>query len=167
MMKLNLKVKCSFLILALVAPSFAACHANIGELFRPYQYVSKEPNRKDIVGVWIPDKETIDDMRERGGYNVSIPTQIILRDDGSFEMLKMPDWWNNVQGKSYKGFFDLSGRWELSNGLGYWHIGLRYFGTYRPINLVEHKTKDSPRYYIEIIVGDADEGHEMIFVRKE
>ena len=105
-------------------------------------------------------------MRERGGYNVSVSTQIILHDDGSFEMLHMPDWWNNVQGKSYKGFFDLSGHWELSKGSGYWGIGLRYSGTYRTFNLVEHRTKDNPPYYIEIIIGDADEGHEMIFVRK-
>jgi hypothetical protein len=165
-MKRNLKLKCLLLILPLIVPFSAACHANIGELFRPYQRVSKEPGRKDIVGIWVPDKDTLDDMQERGGYNVSVPTQIIIRDDGGFEMLNMPDWWNNTYGKSYKGFYDLSGHWDLSNISGYWEIGLKQSGNYRTINLVEHKTKDNPRYYIELIIGDADEGHEMIFVRK-
>ncbi|HEX6623316.1 MAG TPA: hypothetical protein VF064_06355, partial [Pyrinomonadaceae bacterium] len=100
-------------------------------------------------------------------YDVSRLTRITLSDDGSFEIVDMPDWWNNGFGKSYRGFASFSGRWALSNIGGHWRIGLSFFGTRRFLNLVEHKMGGSPPYCVEIIVGDPDSGDEMIFVRKE
>ena len=121
----------------------------------------------EIVGTWTPDKATIDDLSARGGYDVSLPIQLTLRGDGTFEMANMPDWWDNGFGKSYKGFYSASGRWELTNGVGHWAVSLKYSGASRPVSLVEHKFRDKPRYYMEFVLGDPDSGDEMIFARKE
>ena len=106
-------------------------------------------------------------MRERGGYDVSKLTRITLSDDGSFEIVNMPDWWNNGFGDSQRGFSSFSGRWALSNNAGYWRIGLSFFNTRRFINLVGHKLGGSPPYYLEVLVGDPDSGDKMVFVRRE
>lgn len=158
----------SFLFGSLLAASlFAACNVPIGAALRPYRYVSAEPNRAEIVGVWTPDPATVEDLRGRGGYDASVPVRLTLREDGTFELANMPDWWDNGFGKSYKGFSSASGRWELTNGSGGWGVSLKYSGASRSAGLVEHKFRDSPRYYMEFILGDPDSGDAMIFARKE
>jgi hypothetical protein len=157
----------SILILALAASFFASCNVPVGEAFRPYRNISAEPDRPKIVGTWVPDEATLEDLRGRGGYDVSVPIQLILRDDGDLEMVNMPDWWVNESGKSYKGLSSTSGRWRLAGGPNHWAVGLSCFGKYIPVNLVEHKFRSKPRYYIQFFLGDPDSGEEMIFVRKE
>jgi hypothetical protein len=163
---MNTVSKTLLLSSALAACLGASCNVPVGGALRPYRYVSAEPARADIVGTWAPDQATVDDMRERGGYDVSAPTRLILRDDGSLEVVNMPDWFDNGFGISHGGISSASGHWRLVNASGHWLVGLSYSGAYRPVDLVEHRFKSEPRYYIEIIVGDPDSGDEMIFVRK-
>jgi hypothetical protein len=164
---MNTGSNCLLLSVALVACFGVSCNIPVGDALRPYKYVSAEPARAEIVGTWTPDQATVDDMRARGGYDVSAPTQLVLRDDGSLEVANMPDWWDNGFGISHKGLSSGPGRWRLTNASGRWEVGLSYGGTYRPVGLVEHRFRSKPRYYIEIIVGDPDSGDEMIFVKKE
>ena len=153
--------------LTLAVSLLTSCNVPIGRAFRRYQPLSEEPDRAEIVGTWVPDPATVEDMGGRGGYDVTVPTSLILRVDGTFEMVNMPDWWNSGVGRSYKGFSSTSGRWDLRHDRGHWSVGLTYFGGTGSVNLVEHRFRDKPRYYIEFILGDPDSGEAMIFVPKE
>ena len=145
----------------------SACNVPLGKLLSSYGCVSAQPNKNEIVGVWVPNAETVEDIRIRGKYNPTVSTKLILRADGSFEMENMPDWWKNGFGESYGGFESNSGTWKLSDGGGTcWQIDLRFPNLGRSVGLLEHRFGGKPRYVIEVILGDPDSGEEMIFVRQ-
>jgi hypothetical protein len=153
--------------MALAACLCASCNVPLGDALSPYKYVSAEIVRAELVGNWTPDRATFDDMLERGGYDLPTYTELILRGDGTFMMLNMPDWVNDGFGESHRGTFSESGRWELEKDSGHWTINLTYSGTHRPVNLLEHRLRNTPRFYVEFILGDPDSGDRMIFVKKE
>lgn len=152
---------------ALAACLCASCNVPLGDALRPYKHVSAEPGRAEIVGTWTPDRATVDDMLKRGGYDLPSHTELILRDDGTYMMLNMPDWLNDGFGESHRGSFSESGRWKLEGAGGHWTIDLISSGAHRAVNLLEHRLRNTPRYYVEFILGDPDSGEQMMFVRKE
>jgi hypothetical protein len=134
----------------------------------PYysSYTHAEPNKSDLVGTWVPDGNTMKDLRNNGRYDISkATTKLMLGADGSFEMVDMPDWWREPSGESHKGFVSSLGKWRLDyNDYNKWWeivLNLPDFGT--SINL---RRETSP-YLIHITIGDPDEGHAMTFIRKD
>jgi len=126
----------------------------------------RKPVRSDLVGTWVPTSDSLSDLQKRGGYIIS-KHELTLREDGSFSLLNMPDWWLNDFGESRHGFDSGSGTWSLTQN-GNWQVYLTFkklrswtaFGA--PLNLRRQK---SP-YLIHIYVGDPDDWHAMLFERR-
>src|SRR5262249_14445569 len=72
---------------------------NNGIEWSEWSFTRTKPNPSDLVGIWAPTDATIKDMKEQGAYTISIH-QLILRADGTFEMINMPDWWKDGFGGS-------------------------------------------------------------------
>jgi len=148
------------LLLALLcAACFNIPPVNPAEL----NFTWRQPAESDLIGTWVPTQDTLNDIRKRGGYPAA-NHQLVLRGDGTFSLLNMPDWWLNDGGESSGGFNSGSGTWKLRKD-GSWQIYLRFdsvrnftnFGA--PLNLRRQK----PPYLIHIHVGDPDEWHAMLF----
>jgi hypothetical protein len=153
-------------LLALGALFLPACNLPVGELFSPYKCAHAPSTGADIVGTWVPDKATAADMGARGKYDTSVPTELIFRGDGSFEMVNMPDWMWEPGGQSYAGFRSASGAWRLSGDGGCGAIELRYGGAYSRLDLLRRNLAREPTYLIGITLGDPDSGDKMVFVKK-
>jgi hypothetical protein len=126
-------------------------------------YTRTEPKKNDLVGAWVPDKSTLEVLRTRGGYDTSTQTNLVLRDDGSFDLLHMPDWWSDRFGQSNKGFENHTGTWRALNygDTGIWHIDLRASSGTRLVNLIGQ----TPPYRLEFVIGDPDSNVSMIFTK--
>jgi len=146
------------IIFFMAAYFFSACRINLGSP----GYTTVEPNKSDLVGTWIPDKATLEDMKERGGYDTLIPTRLVLKSDGSLEIANIPDWWEIPAGTSRRGMASYSGSWSLYNDQPCWTIAVKYSNSAGFLNLLGNK----PPHKIEIILGDPDSGHNMIFIKQ-
>lgn len=142
---------------ALVLSSLACRVPTLDQL----NYTRKEPKKSDLLGTWVPDKASLREMESRGGYDISVQPNLILKADGNFDLGNMPDWWDNGFGRSNKSFQDYSGSWTLSTygNTGVWHIDLKSSLRTRSANLIGQ----SPPYRIEFIIGDPDSNTSMIF----
>jgi hypothetical protein len=52
----------------------------------PYysSYTHAEPNKSDLVGTWVPDENTLKDLRTNGGYDISkATTKLMLGAEGA------------------------------------------------------------------------------------
>jgi hypothetical protein len=123
-----------------------------------------QPSKPALVGVWVPDRYTLETMREKGGYDTSNQTKLVLKNDGTFELVNMPDWWSGGFGQSHKGFEDHTGTWRTLNygDTGIWHIDLRATSGTRLVNLVGQ----TPPYQLEFVIGDPDSNVSMIFTKQ-
>jgi len=122
-----------------------------------------KPDPSDLVGIWVPTDATIKDMKEKGDYTISIH-QLILRADGTFQMINMPDWWKDGFGKSKKGFESSRGKWQLyedRNPWTVWAIKLE-FPNFLALNQI-HVRRQKPPYWLHVTIGDPDSGHFMLF----
>jgi hypothetical protein len=142
---------------ALVLSSLGCRVPTLGQL----NYTSKEPNKTDLLGTWVPDKDSLGEMESRGGYDISVQPKLILKADGNFDLGNMPDWWDNGFGRSNKSVRDYSGSWTLSTygNTGVWRIDLKSSLQTRSANLIGQR----PPYRIEFIIGDPDSNTSMIF----
>jgi hypothetical protein len=136
----------------------------------PYlsSYTTNKPNEGDLIGIWVPDKDTVKDMHDRGGYPTEkAKTSLTLKPDGTFEMVDMPDWWREPFGTSHGRLTAYDrGTWRLKEHSpgGRWEIGLDFpsFGS-TAISLRRNK----PPYIIHFILGDPDSGNAMTFVKED
>ncbi len=126
-------------------------------------FTRTKPEIKDVIGVWTPDSQTLKDIRERGGYP-PVKHELILRQDGSFSMINMPDWWRDGFGKSKKGFESGTGSWRLSKNKDIWDIWTIELNFPSGIASVNLYRQSSP-YLIFIRVGDPNDGNAMFFER--
>ena len=129
-------------------------------------FTRNKPNQADVLGTWVPTAATIKDLRERGGYAVS-KHQLILRDDGTFAMVNMPDWWLDGVGQSRKSFESGSGKWRFyqdHDPWTVWAVELEFSKFVIP-NAI-HLQRQKPPYLIHITVGDPDSGHYMLFEKE-
>ena len=132
-------------------------------LLTPTQPVFDE----DVVGSWTLDAESLERMEEEGGYEISTHT-LTFRDDGTFELVNMPDWWRSG-GRSTGGFISSSGTWELTDRSGQWEIFVHFAslpdypdGLYTVFDIGGRE----PPYYIWMYAGDPDAGRVMVFERQ-
>lgn len=101
-------------------------------------------------------------MRQKGDYDTSVQTNLFLKNDGTFELTNMPDWWSNAFGESRKGFESYAGNWTVSKFGKVWTVELRPVSGTRFANLLGQ----SPPYRLDFIIGDADENNSMIFMKR-
>jgi len=130
--------------------------------------LSFPPTTSDIVGIWVPTQLSLDDMKKEGGYTISTHT-LTFKDDGTFEIINMPDWWLDGFGESHKGFYSGSGKWDISSSQGEWVIELDFDnltgypdGLNTDLSVQGHK----PRY-IYTYIGDPDSGKMMTYERSK
>jgi len=151
----------SYISLAVMALVLSAC---LGD---PYSgsYTNRRPHESDLVGTWVPNQNTLRDMRNRGRYPIEQGrTSLILRADGKFEMLDMPDWWRDPFGRPHGHLESSSGTWKLKeNSTGpVWEIELQFPTWWTTTALRNEK----PPYFIHFTIGDPDNGEAMTFIRK-
>jgi hypothetical protein len=125
-------------------------------------YTTEEPNKNDLVGTWTPDQATLEDMKKRGGYDITKVTMLVIKSDGSLEIINMPDWWEAPFGDSQGRMGSHSGSWSIYNDSMCWTVAIKYSDRASFLNLIGNK----PPYKMEIILGDPDSGHSMIFVKQ-
>ncbi|HET7008862.1 MAG TPA: hypothetical protein VFK65_25415 [Candidatus Binatia bacterium] len=83
-----------------------------------------KPSVNDLSGVWAPDKATLRDMAERGGYDPALQTKLILHANGNLELVNMPDWWESMSGESGRGLHSYTGSWEITKSGKYWELAI-------------------------------------------
>ena len=112
---------------------------------------------------FTPTASTIRDLKEHGGYVIA-KHELILRADGTFAMVNMPDWWLDGAGELKKGFESGSGKWEFYQGHIQWTVwGIELnFGKFATGNLINLR-RQKPPYLINITIGDPDSAHNMLF----
>jgi len=132
-------------------------------LAAPGQPVSKE----DIVGTWVLDSASLQLMEEAGGYEISTHT-LTFRDDGTFELVNMPDW-SGPGHTEAGGFYSSSGTWEVTDRSGEWEVFVHFVwapdfpdGVYTQFNI----GGEEPPYYIWMWAGDPDAGMVMVFEKE-
>ena len=154
-------------LITLIALFLSACHVPVDEVVGRYRLVREKPDRIALIGTWVIDQATFEDMRTRGRYDVSQPTEVILRDDDSFEMTNLPDWYQDGFGESHGGLVNLAGNWSLDEFNGFWGVKLVAPARSAPyLDLREPRYTGQPRYLFEIVIGDPDSGEAMRFVKK-
>lgn len=153
-----------FVIYSTVCCWFSGAFATPDErLFTPSQPVSEE----DIVGTWTLDSASLERMEEEGGYDISTHT-LTFRDDGTFELVNMPDWCG-FGATPTGGFYSSSGTWEITEYAGEWQVFVHFVsvpefpnGVYTQFNIGGRE----PPYYIWLYAGDPDAGRVMVFERR-
>jgi hypothetical protein len=126
-------------------------------------FTRTEPKSADIIGTWHADENSKEAMRENG-YDVSIPTSLILKDDGVFVLANAPDWLWDSFGESHKQLETFEGRWSISSysDKGFWQVDLKSSKGLPSAQLVGQK----PPYLLDFTIGDADNNESMILVRQ-
>jgi hypothetical protein len=132
-------------------------------LLTPSQPVSEE----DMVGTWTLDARSLERMEEEGGYKISTHT-LTFRDDGTFELVNMPDWCG-FGATPTGGFYSSSGTWRITESSGEWGIFVHFAslpdyeeGLYTVFDIGGRE----PPYYIWMYAGDPDAGIVMVFEKQ-
>jgi hypothetical protein len=131
--------------------------------WKEINFTRTKPEIKDIIGTWNPTADTLKDIRQRGHYPEA-KQELILKADGTFSMINMPDWWGNGFGKSNKTFESGEGKWHLAkrkNIWDIWAIELEFPAEITSVNLYRQKAP----YLIFIRVGDPNDGYAMFYHR--
>lgn len=152
---------------------------NYSAIFIDQDLTQKKPNEQDLIGRWIPTRESLNDMHTRGHYPVA-KHEIELKSDRTFTMLNMPDWWSSPYGESRKGLDSGSGIWKLTEEVGYlskwaclrgkpgckgpvWSLALKFNveKSFRSVDLARQKAP----YLMVFNIGDPDNGYATKFER--
>jgi hypothetical protein len=129
-------------------------------VWREWQFTRSQPAEEDVVATWRPTAETLREIRNRGGYLMAEP-ELILREDHTFIMRNMPDWWRDGFGKSHGTLESGDGKWNLASEDHVWVIRLHFPTLGTSVHLYR---RHSP-YLIFIRIGDPDTGDAMFFER--
>jgi len=129
-------------------------------------FAKNRPEQTDLVGKYIPTTDTLQFIRSEGGYEV-IDISITLLQDGSFEMINMPDWWCEPFGESNGGFDSGRGKWQVAKRQEWWVIELDFSSENPPTGFTSVPlVGEIPPYRLWFYVGDPDSGDVMIFESK-
>ena len=137
--------------------------------FKELNFARKKPSVEYIVGSWAPNKETIKYIRDEGKYP-DVNTKLIFRKDGTFNVVNMPDWWNDPVGTSKKKMISGNGEWQFEKYttslkyLDYWYIDLRFAKDHLGTLGIDIYGQKNP-YMLFIRVGDPNSGNGMFFER--
>jgi hypothetical protein len=124
-----------------------------------------KPAKEDIIGIWSLSPSSLQEMRMEGRYEISTHT-LTFKDDGTFEMVNMPDLWLNF-GQSNQDFYSGSGRWEfVKNYQGYWTVEVHFTslpGYKNGLVTSFYVGQNEAGYYIYDFIGDPDSGDVIVF----
>jgi hypothetical protein len=131
---------------------------------RELNFTRNKPLMKDLAGVWTPNKDSMVMIRTEGHYPSANP-KIILRADGTYSFVEMPDWWSSATGESTSKIESFDGQWKLEQRKDIWNvwvIGLQTPNYWTSIHLYRQK----PPYALFVGVGDPNDARAMIFDRQ-
>lgn len=132
----------------------------------PGDLTTREPAVSALPGTWVPDKASLEYMREKGGYDTSNKTELVLDANGTYKMLNMPDWLWLDDGLSHKGLRSERGTWkvELDGGQPYWVLSLQTKSSSRGAALLGQH----PPYRVRFSFGPIDSNRQsMTFVKEK
>ncbi len=152
----------------------AAAFMLTGCQYDPYtaSYTKTKPNRKDLVGTYVPDADTMTLISKEGHYS-QVASSISLLEDGTIIIENIPDWWRIFEGPQ-GGFDSGRGTWKIEKHQEWWALGAAFTNTEQFASL---KNKlpglgtemmligEKPPYKIHLTVGDPDAGVGMQFVK--
>lgn len=149
-----------------------ACAFTFGGLIswtsRNHSIPATQPTINQLTGTWTLSAISLNRMRSQGGYKISTHT-LTLREDGTFDLINMPDWWLNDFGDSRRGFYSGSGTWEVGkDSQGYWIIELQFNSLSGPISNRQPSFfigQEKSIYYLYAVIGDPDTGNVIAFER--
>ena len=112
-------------------------------------------------------------MERKGGYVPRTPTWT-FRDDGTFTIKDMPDWWLDIAGQSHQRFDSSAGYWKLDETQydwgNDWQIRVRIQplpgypdGMGTTLGLDAYR----PGYTLSVYIGDPDSARVMEFKKVE
>ena len=127
-----------------------------------FRSVKNKPSVIDLSGVWVPDKSTLRDMAERGGYDTALQTKLILRANGNLELVNMPDWWESISGESRRGLHSYTGSWKVIKSEENWELAIYSSAMTTSFMILGNE----PPYKVGKYLGDPDSGNTMIFVKQ-
>ena len=123
-----------------------------------------KPDEADLIGTWTLTRLSLDKMRRDGGYEITTHS-LTLDEDGTFELVNMPDWWGN--GRSSQGFLSGSGSWRLAQSLDrFWGVSLEFDQLNgAAIRSATHLNiaREGPGYVLYVYIGNPDSGNAMVF----
>ncbi len=154
----------SFLILTVVI--LAGCQ------YDPYTsvYTTTQPKTNDVVGVYVPDTNTVTLISKEGRYSPASPS-ITLLNDGTITITNIPDWWLTF-GEPHGGFDSGHGTWSIQKHQEWWALSVGFANTTQFGSLSNKPggigtemmlIGDKPPYKIHLTVGDPDAGRGMQF----
>jgi len=150
--------------LLVLLPTLTTACMNNGIEWSELDYTRTKPNEADLVGTWTATKETVRDIKDRGGYAKSDP-KLILAADGTCAVTDMPDWWRGGFGESHREFESGQGKWQIEeddNVVKIYVLGLELPTGHQTVHLARQK----PSFQIHITLGDPDSGNYMLFERE-
>ena len=128
-----------------------------------YHHLSEKPSETEIVGTWIPDSSTLNEMKTWRTFDSSKLPKLIFKENGHFEMIDTPNWWNVSE-----GFNSTKGKWKLSNSLSQiWRIDIDFDNLVTDIGLKKNNFSDQPKFIIFSFIGDPDSGNVMVFTKEK
>jgi hypothetical protein len=147
------KMKSAFTLLGLLICSAAVLPAE-GKQF--------SPKREELIGIWVPDRESMREIESRSKNKAS--PEIELRSRGGFAVLNIPSWWLNVFGQPAGKFSGIAGgEWAFKEGKN------------RPELLLEHKAfgvsmvlsieGQKPPYFLLLHIGGTRDNAPVRFYR--
>lgn len=161
----------SFKLLIIFLLFSSACVLNLpSKTDFSYGCITEEPDRNEIVGTWIADKSTLEDMQGRGLYSPSVIPKLIFHENGEVEAIEMPDWWLTDSGESYRSFEPpFSGNWKFYRykDESCFGVNLNLSPVSTNMSLGKNRFSQNPKYTMTKYIGDADEDHLMVFVKEK
>lgn len=125
-----------------------------------------EPAASALLGNWIPDTDSLEYMRKKGGYDTSNKTALVLEADGTYKMLNMPDWLWLDDGLSHKTLRSERGTWKVLLDLDrpYWLLQLETGMSTRWARLLGQH----PPYRLRFSFGNIDTNPQsMTFIKEK
>lgn len=129
-------------------------------------YTRRRPPEIDLIGKWIPTRDSMIDMRDRGGYSIS-QHEVELRSDGTFSVTGIPDWVDTLDGSSFKQFKSGVGNWTVSADdydAARYVVQLHF---YRAGYLTFHVVRQARPYLLYHSLGDPDARNALVLERAD
>ena len=121
------------------------------------------PSREGLVGTWVPDELTRRKMRDEGGYDPGIRTELVIDSDGTYKLNNMPDWWWHYEGQSQKTFRSENGKWEITTEFDHPVLSLSSHGQQRVAEFFCENTAACLRFSF----GHIDDNRFMTLIKEK
>ena len=87
----------------------------------PSNYTTVPPEAKDLAGTYEPTEHTVELLKASGKYPAA-KSSITLKDDGTVNIVNVPDWWLSSFGEAKGKFDNGTGTWTIDKNRNWWLI---------------------------------------------